>query len=259
MSRSNIPSAWRKRASNPRWAASATLMTMPWPRPSMVFTKPRSFTGAGRGAHSRPSSSLLWNGSIGSTTGGSWSPSETSRRPKPRNATTPCSSSQTWRRGSNKMASDKPGAVHADIHAHGIIHRDIKRQNMKFDSEGCLKIFDFGLARYDSISPSTIGAIGTVGYMAPEPFSATSEGKVHFTKAIDTYAYGATLLAFSHGKLTKKMRSTPPRIPCAEANFKRLAFPLPKEIAETLNDCISPAKEARPDMDEVAQRLGLYI
>ena len=45
----------------PRWAASATLMTMPWPRPSMVFTKPRSFTGAGRGAHSRPSSSLLWN------------------------------------------------------------------------------------------------------------------------------------------------------------------------------------------------------
>ena len=54
----------------------------------MVFTKPRSFTGAGRGAHSRPSSSLLWNGSIGSTTGGSWSPSETSRRPKPRNGTT---------------------------------------------------------------------------------------------------------------------------------------------------------------------------
>ena len=77
----------------------------------MVFTKPRSFTGAGRSAHSRPSSSPLWNGWIGSTTGGSWSPSETSRRPKPRNATTPCWSSQTWRRDSNKMASAKPGAV----------------------------------------------------------------------------------------------------------------------------------------------------
>ena len=37
----------------------------------------------------------------------SWSPSETSRRPKPRNATTPCSSSQTWRRDSNKMASEQ--------------------------------------------------------------------------------------------------------------------------------------------------------
>ena len=84
---------------------------MLWPRPSMVFTKPRSFTGAGRGARSRPSSSLLWNGSIGSTTGGSWSQSEISPRPKPRNATTTCWSSQTWRRDSNKMASAKPGAV----------------------------------------------------------------------------------------------------------------------------------------------------
>ena len=72
-----------------------------------------------RGAHSRPSSSLLWNGSIGSTTGASWSPSETSRRPKPRNATTPCSSSQTWRRDSNKMASAKPGAVHLSINELG--------------------------------------------------------------------------------------------------------------------------------------------
>ncbi len=51
---------------------------------------PRSFTGAGHDAHSRPSSSLLWNGWIGSTTGGSWSPLETFRRPKSRNATTLC-------------------------------------------------------------------------------------------------------------------------------------------------------------------------
>ena len=29
----------------------------------MVFAKPTSFTGAGHGAHSRPPSSLLWNGS----------------------------------------------------------------------------------------------------------------------------------------------------------------------------------------------------
>ena len=77
--------------------------------------KSRLFTGARRGARSRPSSSLLWNGSIGSTTGGSWSPSETSRRPKPRNATTQCSSSQTWRRDSNTMASAKPGAVQLAI------------------------------------------------------------------------------------------------------------------------------------------------
>ena len=34
---------------------------------NLGFTKPRSFTGAGHGARSRPSRSLLWNGWIGST------------------------------------------------------------------------------------------------------------------------------------------------------------------------------------------------
>ena len=37
-----------------------------------------------------------------------WSPSVTSRRRKPRNATTPCWNNQPWRR-KNEMASDKPG------------------------------------------------------------------------------------------------------------------------------------------------------
>src|SRR6185312_10815437 len=35
----------------------------------------------------------------------------------------------------------------ADIHAHGRVHRDIKPGNMKRDADGCLKIFDFGLAK----------------------------------------------------------------------------------------------------------------
>src|SRR5215813_4564411 len=59
-----------------------------------------------------PSSSRRWNGWTGSTIGGSWSRSATSRRPKPRNATTPCWNNLPWRRDSNQMASDQPGAVH---------------------------------------------------------------------------------------------------------------------------------------------------
>ena len=34
----------------------------------------------------------------------------------------------------------------ADIHGHGVIHRDIKPQNMKRDGEGIIKILDFGLS-----------------------------------------------------------------------------------------------------------------
>ena len=68
------------------------------PKRLTVSTRPRSSIGAGHG--------------VGLTTGGSWSPSATSRRPKPRNLTTPCWNNLSWRRDSNPLASDEPGAVH---------------------------------------------------------------------------------------------------------------------------------------------------
>jgi transposase InsO family protein len=77
-------------------------------------TRPKSSTGADRGDRSTRSSSPPSNGRTGSTTGGSWSPSATIRRPKPRSATTPYWNNQPWRRDSNRTASGKPGAVQFD-------------------------------------------------------------------------------------------------------------------------------------------------
>ncbi len=108
---STTPSAWPKPASSRRSAASATATTMLWPRPSTASTRPRSSIGVGRGGPSRPSSSPPWNGSTGSTIAGCSSPSATSRRPKPKSATTPCWKNQPWQRDSNQTASGKPGAV----------------------------------------------------------------------------------------------------------------------------------------------------
>src|SRR5271156_2542596 len=54
------------------------------PKPSTVSTKPRSSIGADHGGHSRLSSSRRWSGWTGSTIAGCWSPSASSRQPKPR-------------------------------------------------------------------------------------------------------------------------------------------------------------------------------
>ena len=57
----------------------------------------------------------------------------------------------------------------SDIHAVGVIHRDIKPNNMKVDPEGVIKIFDFGLARDAGPAAATVGFVGTPGLeMAPQ-------------------------------------------------------------------------------------------
>jgi eukaryotic-like serine/threonine-protein kinase len=147
----------------------------------------------------------------------------------------------------------------SDIHAHKRVHRDIKRQNMKFDAEHCLKIFDFGLARDASAEASTMGRIGTPGYMAPELFESTIGGRVKFSPAVDTYAFGATLLAISLGRLPRDMRECPPKLPCAEADFTGLGIQIPLALAECLNLCLSPVASRRPKMADVARLIAMYL
>lgn len=147
----------------------------------------------------------------------------------------------------------------ADVHAHEIVHRDIKRQNMKYDDEGCLKIFDFGLARGTSVDASTIGIIGTPGYLAPELFQTTVSGRVSFTTAVDTYAFGATALALAIGGLPPDLCAMPPKLPCIDANFANLPLELPAEIADVMNRCLAPEPSQRPDMVVVSRLIGLHL
>lgn len=146
----------------------------------------------------------------------------------------------------------------ADIHAHGRVHRDIKRQNMKYDAEGCLKIFDFGLAR-DLSTASTMGIVGTPGYMAPELFEQSKGGRSSFTPAVDTFAFAATALAVVLGKLPRALRETPPELPSTTVDFTRLSFSLPSEISKLLNLCIHQRASERPPIKTVAETIGLHL
>ena len=85
-------------------------------------------------------------------------------------------------------------------HAHGkgIIHRDIKPQNVMLLRNGNLKITDFGIAKMQDSEPLTMTdkAIGTVHYISPEQASGTG-----VTNVSDIYALGVLLYEMATGEL----------------------------------------------------------
>ncbi len=92
------------------------------------------------------------------------------------------------------------GVLAALGHAHvrGVVHRDIKPANVMIDSDGTVKVMDFGIARLMGENRQTRAgvAIGTPSYMAPEQLRGEDvDGRT------DLYAAGALLFELLTGRV----------------------------------------------------------
>jgi serine/threonine protein phosphatase PrpC len=77
----------------------------------------------------------------------------------------------------------------AALHRVGVVHRDIKPDNVILESEGSLKLIDFGVVRVPGLEDSRPEDIpGTPAYMAPEMFDGEPGNE-----ATDIYALGVTI------------------------------------------------------------------
>ena len=83
-------------------------------------------------------------------------------------------------------------------HSKGIIHRDVKPQNIMLLADGSIKMMDFGIARFSRAQSQTVSdkAIGSVHYISPE------QAKGDKTDArTDIYSVGVMLYEMLSGKL----------------------------------------------------------
>ena len=83
-------------------------------------------------------------------------------------------------------------------HSRGIIHRDIKPQNIMVLRDGSVKVADFGIARVMSAAQATMTqeALGSVHYISPEQARGS-----HIDARADIYSAGVVLYEMLTGRL----------------------------------------------------------
>jgi formylglycine-generating enzyme required for sulfatase activity/tRNA A-37 threonylcarbamoyl transferase component Bud32 len=139
----------------------------------------------------------------------------------------------------------------AEAHRHGVVHADLKPENVLLPKDGRLRVVDFGLSRLVGTKDASAG--GTPAYMAPERWRAAPP-----TPAIDVWSLGIMLFEVLEG-----------RRPMDEQALAAFAF-TPKSLAlpESLEThpagaltraCLSLDPAARPSAEEVAQQLSLLL
>lgn len=141
------------------------------------------------------------------------------------------------------VAAEVATALHA-AHEKGLVHRDVKPGNVMIDSEGRVKVVDFGIARAaaDDTLTQTGLILGTASYLSPEQ----AQGRPVDARS-DTYSLGCVMYEMLTGQAPfsgdtpvaiayKHVNETPPR-----------PSELEPSIPPHLDEAVTRALEKDPD------------
>ena len=166
----------------------------------------------------------------------------------------------------------------AYLHSKGILHRDMKADNLLLDQDGICKISDFGISRKskDIYSNSDMTMRGTVFWMAPEMVD-TKQG---YSAKVDIWSLGCIVLEMFAGKRPwsnlevvaamfkiGKSKSAPPipedTLPLISQigrNFLDACFEINPEKRPTANELLShPFSEVNETFNFKSTRLAKFI
>lgn len=138
------------------------------------------------------------------------------------------------------------------IHRHGIIHRDIKSNNIKVSSAGQVKLLDFGIAKGQTSPGLTqVGAVvGTLQYLAPELIrGGTADDRA------DIWALGVLLYEMVTGRMPFEAQT----VGDLSDKIGRASYPqptqfvsgLPRPFADVMARCLRRNPAERPNASEL--------
>lgn len=138
----------------------------------------------------------------------------------------------------------------AHAHRRGVIHRDVKPQNVLVADEpaagaGFAKLADFGIARLLAEEPLTVtgSVVGTLAYMAPEQAAGANAAE-----PADVYSLALTL----HEGFAGIRPAGPSRRPRPLRAVRR---DLPAVLTAVVDECLDDRPESRPALAELRRAL----
>jgi len=151
-------------------------------------------------------------------------------------------------------------------HAAGIVHRDVKPENVMLRADGYVKVLDFGLARVDDPAASDLPTqanqdtaagtvLGTASYMSPEAARANLAGP-----PADVFALGVVLYEMAAGRRPFVAATTVGVLAAVLSEqpvpLARLNPAVPYALDELVQRMLAKEPERRPSAKEVDEVLA---
>lgn len=128
----------------------------------------------------------------------------------------------------------------------GLIHRDIKPDNIFVSKDGIVKLMDFGIARPTEVSLHTVGAkiMGTLVYLSPEQLNGA-----HLDHRSDIFSLGAVLYEMVSGKRAFPQKTLAEIVQKKSKGeyipFSHYNLPIPPELSEIIDKSMALNPEDR--------------